>query len=57
MKCHIHGEVEGYNETEGALSSCWPYPVLCEKCPPGTTIIGYEDENDREVDSIGDPVA
>lgn len=55
-RCPIHGEVEGYFESEGALSNAYPYPVLCEECPSGQTIIGYENENEEEVDANGAPV-
>lgn len=56
MRCPTHGEVEGYFESEGPLSNAYPYPVLCDECPPGQTIIGYENEHDEEVDQFGKPV-
>ena len=51
--CPIHGEVEGYTENEGALSSAYPYQVLCEECIPVSRVVGYEDEDGEEVDSLG----
>jgi hypothetical protein len=54
MNCPVHGLVEGYFETEGALGNAYPYPVLCEKCPPGKTIIGYENEKEEVVDQFGE---
>lgn len=56
LTCPIHGEVEGFFETEGPIADAYPYPVLCEECDPVQTIIGFEDTEGRPVDAGGSPI-
>lgn len=43
LVCPIHGPVEGLSLSEGPLSNCWPWVLVCEKCEPhNTVVVGYE---------------
>ena len=46
LRCPIHGEVEGLSLSEGPLSDCWPWVLVCEECEPrGTSVVvGYESD-------------
>jgi hypothetical protein len=42
LHCPIHGDVEGLSLTEGPLSECWPWALVCEDCDPLAVIVGWE---------------
>lgn len=43
LKCPIHGDVEGVSPSEGPLSECWPWVLLCEhEHDDHEVIVGYE---------------
>lgn len=51
LTCPVHGDVEGVSPTEGPLSECWPWVLICDQDHDGhTVIVGYEwtDEDNEE---------
>lgn len=50
LRCPVHGEVEGLSLSEGPLSDCWPWVLVCEECEPrgSSVVVGYEWEDDGE---------
>lgn len=43
LVCPIHGDVEGLSLSEGPLSECHPWVLVCEQCDPhAAVVVGYE---------------
>jgi len=47
LVCPVHGPVEGLGLSEGPLSNCWPWVLVCEKCDGdgNTIVVGYESDD------------
>lgn len=54
LHCPIHGDVEGLSLTEGPLSECWPWVLVCEKCDGdgSAVVVGYEWHDDEQGDDF-----
>jgi len=54
LRCPIHGDVEGLSLSEGPLSQCWPWVLVCEKCDGdgNAVIVGYEWNDDSTNEEV-----